>query len=107
MNPILPHEEVGKGEYVLPSGITKTVLLIAGMRGNRCREKIAAALESVAGVKDVAVNLYRAQVTIKHDPLCDSAELIQAVLEAGYGASLIGDECGSGSLRARNGQGWR
>lgn len=86
-------------------GTTKTVLLIAGMRGSHCREQLAVALESVAGVKGVDVNLYRARATITHNPPCDSAALIRAVREAGYGATLTGDERGSESHRARGGQG--
>lgn len=85
-------------------GTTKTVLLIAGMRENCCRQKIVLALESIAGVKGVDVNLYRARATITHDPLCDSAELIRAVLEAGYGASCTGGECGSEGSGARDEQ---
>ena len=35
----------------------QTVLLISGMRDNRCRERIAAALESLPGVRAVELNL--------------------------------------------------
>lgn len=78
-------------------GTTRTVLLIAGMRGNRCREQIACALESVAGVKEADVNLYRARATITHGPLCESADLIRAVRQTGYGASLTTEPCGGDS----------
>lgn len=79
---------------MIPPGTTRTVLLIAGMRGNHCRERIVAALESAAGVKSVDVNLYRARATILHDPSYAVAELIRAVLGAGYSASLVGDTLG-------------
>ena len=75
-------------------GTTRTVLLISGMRGNGCRDQITRVLESVAGVKSVDVNLYRARVTILHDQPCKAAELIRSVLEAGYGASLTGEGSG-------------
>jgi copper chaperone CopZ len=65
-----------------------TVLLIAGMQGNRCRERISAALEAVPGVQSVDVNLYRAQATITHKPSCERSELFRATLNAGYNASL-------------------
>ncbi len=64
------------------------MLLIAGMRGNGCRERIARALAIVAGVKDVDVNLYRARATISHEPPCGAADLVRAVVRAGYGAAL-------------------
>lgn len=83
---------------------TTTVLLIAGMREGRCREQLVLALESVAGVTRVDVNLYRARASITHDPLLDPAELIRAVLMAGYGASLTGDERGSRGPGARQEQ---
>ena len=70
------------------------MLLIAGMRGNHCRDRIVAALESTAGVKAVDVNLYRARATTIHDPSCAAVELIQAVLGAGYSASLVRDALG-------------
>lgn len=70
------------------------MLLISGMRGNGCRDQITRVLESVAGVKSVDVNLYRARVTILHDQLCEVAELIRSVAEAGYDASLTGEGSG-------------
>lgn len=83
-------------------GTTRTVLLIAGMRGNHCREQIAVALESFAGVKEVDVNLYRARATIIHDSLCEAAELIRIVLGTGYGASLVGDKSRDDSSHTPN-----
>lgn len=62
--------------------------MIAGMRDNACRQKIAEALESIEGVKDVDVNLYRARATIVHDPQCEAAELVRTVSEAGYFAEI-------------------
>lgn len=72
-------------------GTRRTELLIAGMRGNHCREQISASLESVAGVKGVDVSLFRARATIFHDRSCEAADLIRCVRGAGYGASLTGD----------------
>ena len=68
---------------------TITVLMIAGMRDNACRQKIAAAIESIAGVKDVNVNLYRARATIIHEPPCVESELMQTIEECGYAAEPL------------------
>lgn len=55
----------------MPHGaLQHTVLLIAGMRGNVCRERMAVALQAVPGVRSVDVSLYRARATIVHDPKC-------------------------------------
>jgi copper chaperone CopZ len=64
-----------------------TVLLIAGMRDNRCRERIAAILSGLAGVKETFVNLHRASATVAHDPACDPMTLARAVAVAGYRAT--------------------
>ncbi|MCC6678914.1 MAG: heavy-metal-associated domain-containing protein [Phycisphaerales bacterium] len=68
------------------------------MRGNGCRERIAAALQAVPGVRSVDVSLYRARATIVHDRRCDVSELFRATLNTGYNASLPpGAEQGRGS----------
>jgi copper chaperone CopZ len=63
------------------------VLLIMGMRDNACRERIAAALEAVAGVIDVDVNLHRARAAILHEMCCSADELVRTVVQAGYAAT--------------------
>ena len=65
--------------------------MIAGMRDNACRQKILEALESIEGVKDAHVNLYRASATIVHDARCAAAELMRTVSEAGYFAEVAGN----------------
>ena len=77
-------------------GATRTVLLLVGMRDHRCRERIAHALGSVAGVREVDVNLYRALATVVHGPPCGAAALLRAVRGTGYGAALVGDAAGEG-----------
>jgi copper chaperone CopZ len=64
--------------------------MITGMHGNKCREKVTTALESVTGVNDVDVNLYRAQAIVTHATRCAAAELVQAVAACGYAAELVG-----------------
>lgn len=65
--------------------------MIAGMRDNACREKIAEAIESIAGVKDVDVSLYRSRATIVHELPCVAAELVRTVERAGYAAEVTRD----------------
>jgi len=74
------------------SRMNMTVLLITGMHSNQCREEIAAAIESVPGVKQVDVSLFRAAAAVMHDDACKSQELIQAVVAAGYGATFPGKD---------------
>jgi copper chaperone CopZ len=76
---------------VMPRGKTRTVLLIQGMKGAACRETVTAALESVSGVKEVEVSLYRGRAAVEHEPGCDTAELLRAVSEAGYLALPLGN----------------
>lgn len=74
---------VMNGESVT-HGMTRTVLMIAGMHDHHCREKIEAALEAVAGVKDVCVNLYRAQAVVFHERWCKAEGLARIVTDCGY-----------------------
>lgn len=68
---------------------TKTLLHLTGMRGNRCRECVVAAVEAVAGVRDVSVNLFRASATIVHERHCSASDLVAAVSRAGYRAAVV------------------
>ncbi|MGE3108954.1 MAG: hypothetical protein AB7N65_03150 [Vicinamibacterales bacterium] len=43
------------------------------------------------------MNLYRARATITHGPLCEAADLIRAVRQTGYGASLTAELRGGDS----------
>ena len=88
-----------------PDSVRHTVLLIAGMRGNRCRERITAALEAVPGVQRVDVNLYRAEATVAHDPACEVSELFRATLNTGYNASLPHEKNGDAGSSARGSRG--
>jgi cation transport ATPase len=65
-----------------------TQLLIVGMRDNACRECIAGALESVAGVKDADVNFFRVRATVVHDAGCPPEVLLRAIARAGFTAAL-------------------
>lgn len=68
---------------------TKSVLLITGMLNNRDRERVADALERVAGVLQVDVSLHRAEATVLHNPARIAAGLAPAVAGAGYHATIV------------------
>lgn len=81
---------------------SSTVLLILGMRNNSCREDVCAALEAVPCVIEVSVSLYRGLAVIKHAPSCDTRQLVAAVTQAGYGASITKLKSTSGLLSSEN-----
>lgn len=83
-------------------GLQHTVLLITGMRGNMCREKVAAALQAIPGVRSVDVSLFRARATIVHDRRCDVSHLFRTTLNTGYNASVPGAEEGRKSYRQKH-----
>lgn len=72
------------------AGVCCTSLWIGGMRGNRCRDGVVRALESVAGVREVEVSLYRSRAEVAHGETCRVASLVRAIRAAGYEASLCG-----------------
>ena len=69
-------------------GDPSTVLLVLGMKDNRCREDVTAALERVPGVMEVQVSLYRGLAVVRHRADCAVEDMIVAVVRAGYGASM-------------------
>lgn len=73
----------------MSSEATRTVLAIMGMRDNSCRERVSEVLGGVKGVRSVGVSLIRARAVIEHEALCESADLVWAVVNAGYGATLV------------------
>lgn len=70
-------------------GMTTVVLLIRGMRDNSCRERLAEALGSVAGVIDANVSLMRARGVVTYGAPCSEADLLRVVAAAGYEASVV------------------
>lgn len=71
---------------------TKTVILVTGMRDNRAREQITEALEGLDGVVQADVNLFRAQAIVVHRPPCAAADLVRAVVRAGFGAEVKAED---------------
>ena len=82
-----------------------TVLLLQGMRDASCREVVATALESVSGVVEVDVNLFRGMATIVHDSGCELTNLLTAVSGAGYVAARAPREWVRGGQFSRRNSG--
>ena len=64
-------------------------MLVSGMRDNACRERIAELLETVPGVREVSVNLYRARAIVVHEAGCDPNRLVQAIEKTGCSAAVV------------------
>ena len=64
-----------------------TQLKITGMNCGACVNHVTHALQSVAGVQAVKVDLASASATVQHEPNTDRTALIQSVAEAGYRAN--------------------
>jgi copper chaperone CopZ len=62
------------------------------MRDNRCRERVALLIGSIAGVHEVDVNLFHARATVVHDPGCDVENLVRTIADAGYDAAIAAGE---------------
>ncbi len=65
-------------------------LVVEGMHCASCVTRIERSLKRVDGVTDASVNLATGHATVKYDPAVLGPEaLINAVVKAGYGASLV------------------
>ena len=67
--------------------MTRTILVVVGMKDNACRELIMSALEAVPGVREVQVNLLRARATVWHENGRPVEDLIRAIETTGYSAA--------------------
>lgn len=67
--------------------MTKTTLKIEGMMCEGCVKTVKTALENVAGVTSVDVNLKKGTATVMHDNVSDE-KLISAVVDGGFRASV-------------------
>jgi len=66
----------------------ETILAIEGMTCGHCQRRVREALQKVAGVSDVDVNLEEGVARVLHDPKAAPVpSLVGAVTKAGYGAS--------------------
>ena len=67
----------------------QTNLKITGMTCGMCVQHVTTALQSVAGVQSADVNLASGAAAVQHDDATDAAQLIEAVVEAGYQAQQV------------------
>ncbi|GJR10814.1 copper-transporting ATPase HMA4-like protein [Tanacetum coccineum] len=79
-------------EYV-EQDIAVCRLKIKGMSCTSCSESIESSLLMVQGVKKAAVGLALEEAKINYDPnVTNTTHIIKAVVDAGFGADLIGSE---------------
>ncbi|CAG0957294.1 hypothetical protein PHYC_00536 [Phycisphaerales bacterium] len=69
--------------------VNQTVLMLYGVSSEEAREAVSRALDEVSGVKEVRVNMYRAEAVIVHDGRCSPGDLVAAVSAAGFQAQAI------------------
>lgn len=67
----------------------QTVLMLYGVWNEEAREVVSRALNEVSGVKEVQVNMYRAEAVIVHDGRCSPGAFVAAVSAAGFQAQAI------------------
>jgi copper chaperone CopZ len=63
--------------------MTKTVLIVEGMKCEMCCGGVTAAIRRVTGVTDASIDCKKGIATITHNGVPDEA-LIRAVLDAGF-----------------------
>ena len=62
---------------------------ITGMSCSACSARIEKTLQKLPGISTITVNLLTNSMQVSYDEtILSSAEIIQAVIKAGYGASL-------------------
>lgn len=66
-------------------------LAVTGMTCGACQNHVTQALQKVPGVQDVNVNLTAGRATVRGENL-DTAPLLEAVEEEGYGAQVAPEE---------------
>ncbi|AOA58777.1 heavy metal translocating P-type ATPase [Acinetobacter larvae] len=86
---ILDHAIQAAGYQVVPAEI---VLNITGMSCASCVGRVEKALQKIAAVEKATVNLATESATIKADPGLNVNDLIYAIQQAGYQASLASNE---------------
>ena len=70
--------------------------LVTGMSCAACSARVEKAVKSVPGVTDCAVSLLTNSMSV--EGTASSADVIKAVVDAGYGAQVKGPSTGSGTL---------
>ena len=86
----------------------KLSFTVTGMTCAACSARVERAVQKVAGVKQVSVNLLKGSMRVECAPECSASTIVAAVEKAGYGASLEGGSgasfasgAGAGSVSAQ------
>ena len=61
---------------------------IFGMSCSACSTRVEKAVAKIVGADNVSVNLLTNSMQVKHDTNITSDQIIKAVIDAGYGASI-------------------
>jgi copper chaperone CopZ len=68
----------------------RTVVTIAGMRGDHCKRALFTALTPIAGIQSADVTLGR--ITVEHDGTVTEEELREAISVTGYVVAEVVEE---------------
>lgn len=69
----------------------KKVIKVTGMSCQHCVKRVEAVLNGIAGIEDVVVSLEKEQASFTATDAVDDNEVLAAVTEAGYPASLLSE----------------
>jgi copper chaperone len=67
----------------------QTTLKVTGMNCGACVRHVTNALQGVIGVEQATVDLAAGRATVRHDESVTTDQLIEAVDEEGYEASVL------------------
>ncbi len=73
----------------------KQVYTVTGMTCSACSAHVEKAVRKVDGVSQVNVNLLQNKMTVEYDAPADDAAIIKAVVDGGYGASVLQESSSS------------
>ena len=75
---------------------------ITGMSCSACSAHVNKAVSELKGIKSVSVNLLKNSMTVNYDEtLLNDSQIISAVIEAGYGATLKNSESNQTSIQQK------
>ncbi|AMM41638.1 mercury transporter [Candidatus Desulfofervidus auxilii] len=66
----------------------KTKIKVTGMSCEHCVKRVIKAIESIAGIKDVQVDLKSGEATFDKPETVSMEEIVKAIKEVGYGVEV-------------------
>jgi len=66
----------------------KTKIKVTGMSCKHCVKRVTKAIESIAGIKDVQVDLKSGEATFDKPETVSMEEIVKAIKEVGYGVEV-------------------